>query len=196
MAKRGRKPRLCPDVDGLRQLIESGASLGQCMERFDASWKAMNRWIGELGIKTQSVVQSLPSEEWRAVVGWDGYYEVSNMGRVRGLDRVSLGVRVHGRIRRPAIKRRRDPYWQVHLFRGGRGSKVHRLYVHLLVLEAFVGPRPKGLEACHNNGDCQDNRVENLRWDTHEANMQDQIKHGTRVRGPRKTRSNEGHCLV
>jgi len=42
--------------------------------------------------------------------------------------------------------------------------------VHHLVLEVFVGPRPEGTVACHNNGDGYDNRVRNLRWDTRKAN--------------------------
>jgi DNA-binding CsgD family transcriptional regulator len=53
--------------------------------------------------------------------------------------------------------------------------------IHRLVLEAFVGPRPEGTECCHNDGNPANNRLENLRWDTHRANMQDTIKHGTRA---------------
>lgn len=57
--------------------------------------------------------------------------------------------------------------------------------VHRLVLEAFVGPRPEGLECCHNNGDHKDNRLVNLRWDTHQSNVDDSIRHGTYTRGER-----------
>ena len=53
------------------------------------------------------------------------------------------------------------------------------ILVHRLVLEAFVGPCPTGMEACHNNGDPSDNRLENLRWDTHLENMKDAVKQGT-----------------
>lgn len=52
------------------------------------------------------------------------------------------------------------------------------VYVHRMVLETFVGPCPEGSEACHRNGDKTDNRPENLRWDTHAANMADLMKHG------------------
>lgn len=51
--------------------------------------------------------------------------------------------------------------------------------LHRLVLEASVGPRPPGMECCHNNGDRADARLVNLRWDTHSANMLDRRKHGT-----------------
>jgi HNH endonuclease len=59
-----------------------------------------------------------------------------------------------------------------------RGSKQQHRYVHCLVLEAFIGPCPDGMEACHNNGIPADNRVGNLRWDTHASNLDDVRKHG------------------
>jgi hypothetical protein len=54
------------------------------------------------------------------------------------------------------------------------------MFVHVAVLSAFAGSRPPGMVACHNDGDCSNNRVENLRWDTQAANEADKIKHGTR----------------
>ena len=56
---------------------------------------------------------------------------------------------------------------------GGR----YRL-VHHLVLEAFVGPRPAGMECCHYDGDPTNNRLANLRWDTSKANKADTKRHG------------------
>jgi hypothetical protein len=50
--------------------------------------------------------------------------------------------------------------------------------VHTLIIEAFVGPRPEGLECCHNDGNSLNNRPENLRWDTRKANAADAVKHG------------------
>jgi hypothetical protein len=61
-------------------------------------------------------------------------------------------------------------------------------YVHIVVLEAFRGPRPAGLEGCHNDGNCLNNFVSNLRWDTHESNIADARKHGS-FRGERNPRS-------
>ena len=51
--------------------------------------------------------------------------------------------------------------------------------VHTLVLTTFIGPRPKDMQACHNNGDKTDNRLENLRWDTPSANNLDKRLHDT-----------------
>lgn len=53
-----------------------------------------------------------------------------------------------------------------------------RFLVHRLVLLAFVGPCPEGMECCHNDGDPLNNRLDNLRWDTRSANIADAIKHG------------------
>jgi hypothetical protein len=61
--------------------------------------------------------------------------------------------------------------------------KGRNYYTHRLVLLAFVGPCPEGLEGCHNDGDPSNNRLDNLRWDTRESNMADQIKHGVTTRG-------------
>lgn len=57
--------------------------------------------------------------------------------------------------------------------------------MHRLVLEAFAGPCPEGLECCHNDGNPANNRLENLRWDTRQANMDVLLRHGTRRLGSR-----------
>ena len=60
-----------------------------------------------------------------------------------------------------------------------------KFYVHRLVLETFVGPCPPGMESCHGPGGSSDNRVLNLRWDSRQANSDDQDLHGTRAKGER-----------
>ena len=67
-------------------------------------------------------------------------------------------------------------YVQVTLCKEG---KLYPVKTCILVLEAFIGPRPKDMECCHNNGNSQDNRLENLRWDTHSSNCRDSIIHKT-----------------
>lgn len=62
------------------------------------------------------------------------------------------------------------------------GTRIYRK-IHLLVLEAFVGPCPEDMEGCHEDGDAANNKLSNLRWDTHVNNMEDQLTHGTRRKG-------------
>lgn len=73
-------------------------------------------------------------------------------------------------------------YLDVQLFRDRKS--YHRL-VHRLVLEAFIGPCPKGHECAHDNNDPGDNRLSNLSWKTKKANQGDRIRHGTHCRGER-----------
>lgn len=132
-------------------------------------------------------------ERWVPVVGHEGSYEVSDHGRVRSLDRVTKGK--DGAIRpfRGKLLKQRPQRWghlKVVLYQGN-GQKRQR-YVHQLVLEAFVGTRPAGAITCHNNGDPSDNRVENLRWDTHSGNTVDRVRHGTDP-NLRKTHCPQGH---
>src|SRR3954454_19962452 len=74
----------------------------------------------------------------------------------------------------------------VNLHRDGRKS---RRYIHRLVLEAFVGPRPPRLVCCHWDGDPANNRLENLRWDTQKSNCDDMLRHGRRRMGETGTKA-------
>jgi HNH endonuclease len=63
------------------------------------------------------------------------------------------------------------------------GTQKKAFKVHTLVLTLFVGPCPPGMEACHNDGNRTNSRLDNLRWDTPKANAADKIKHGTNRAG-------------
>jgi hypothetical protein len=140
---------------------------------------------------------SLPSEEqWRAVVGYEGFYEVSDHGRVRSLPRISntrygRTRRLSGRILRPGI----NPRTGRRLVALYRDSVARTHHVYPLVLEAFVGLRPPGMEACHNDGDHTNDRLSNLRWDTSSGNSHDSVAHGTH-NNARKTHCLRGHRLA
>lgn len=71
---------------------------------------------------------------------------------------------------------RRDGYVWVNLVRNGHGFGRA---LHRLILEAFVGPPPAGMVACHGNGRRGDNRLENLRWDSPVNNLADRKAHRT-----------------
>lgn len=83
--------------------------------------------------------------------------------------------------------RKRKPYYNgtnprlaVHL---SRDSKAKTYTIHRLVLLAFVGPCPDGMQGCHNNGNPDNNNLWNLRWDTPTANQADRKLHGTTYEG-------------
>jgi hypothetical protein len=78
--------------------------------------------------------------------------------------------------------RHADGYPRIDLYRDGLR---HSFAVHTLILSAFIGPRPRGMEACHNDGDPRNSVLSNLRWDTHLNNTRDCLKHGTATYGVR-----------
>lgn len=128
------------------------------------------------------------TECWLPVVGYAGRYEVSNLGRVRSIERTlrktsetrgSYDYVVPPRIMRLSP---RSGYPSTTLYRDG--VKI-RLSVHRLVVEAFVGPIPNGMCVCHVDGDRTNNRATNLRIDTHAANSADMIGHGRSLVGQR-----------
>lgn len=106
-------------------------------------------------------------ETWRPISDFE--YEVSDLGRVRSLK--------SGRVKILKPQRHTGGYRKVTLWRGGI---EHQHLMQKLVLTAFVGPRPPGMQACHNDGDETNNALSNLRWDTPRANQADRIEHGTR----------------
>lgn len=128
------------------------------------------------------------AEEWRSVVGYEGSYEVSDRGRVRSLDRLDyIGRRRSGAMLHPFSDD--GGYLCLTLRKNGKPRKVT---VHVLVLEAFVGPRPPEMLGCHWNDIPYDNRLENLRWDTRSANMRDAVRNGRHVLANR-THCPQGH---
>lgn len=127
-------------------------------------------------------------EEWRPVVGQEGAYEVSSLGRVRSLDRAMvqrLGSgrnpdrlvtrRMKGRLL--SLSRTAGRYLG---FRLGLGGNV---LVQTLVAAAFIGPRPPGLMVLHGDGDGHHNAATNLRYGDGSDNTEDSRRHGTMIKG-------------
>lgn len=115
----------------------------------------------------------MKEELWKPVVGYEGVYEVSDMGRIRGLNRKCETRIVLGTILKPHIW---NGYLRVVLRRGGNRKTWA---VHRIVLIAFAGPNPPLMEACHKNGIRSDNRLVNLRWGSRKENAADRVRHGT-----------------
>ena len=112
------------------------------------------------------------TEVWRPIPEYEGIYEASSLGRIRSVDRqVPYGGNGHtrslrGRIKEPYVL---DGYLRVGLWKLGKNRQV---FVHRLVLFAFVGPPPAGMEAAHfPDSDRQNNHVDNLQWRTRDENQ-------------------------
>lgn len=121
------------------------------------------------------------SEEWRAIPGHEGLYEVSSIGRVRSLDRTIMrrsrhpgGAMYPARLSGKVLKPRTNNKGYHYVALGARGEYT----IHRMMLRAFVGPCPDGMVACHYNDVPADNRLENLRWDTKSANRFDSVRNG------------------
>lgn len=125
-------------------------------------------------------------EIWKDIPGFEGHYQVSNIGRVKSLDRTDRMKR-HWPERMLSIFDDGHGYYKTSFYMNG---KLIQPRVHRLVLNTFVGPRPeKGMHACHNNGNSLDNRLENLRWDTQKNNEADKILHGTAQIGEKNSQT-------
>lgn len=108
-------------------------------------------------------------ERWLPVPGYQGLYEISDRGQVRSIDRISpKGNQLKGRL----LKERPLPNGRPRVSLSRNGKTVDA-YTYRLVLEAFVGPCPEGMEALHWDDDHNNNALTNLRWGTRTENMRD-----------------------
>ncbi len=135
----------------------------------------------------------LARERWLPIPDWEGY-EVSDMGRVR-----SWKHRITGRGRGAGweVDVSRPPnvlsvgiddgYLAVAL--SEKPHRVKRAKIHLLVIRAFRGEAPEGMQCAHGDGDRSNARLSNLRWTTAVENLSDRVKHGTHPAGSKNPRA-------
>lgn len=123
-------------------------------------------------------------EIWKPVPGYGANYEASSLGRVRSKARVVtkfcgfLGRVINQEYSSKILtgkSSKKDGYIRLHI---SVDAKKFNVAAHKMVLLAFQGRCPYGMEGCHNNGIPSDNKPSNLRWDTHFNNNQDRKKHG------------------
>jgi hypothetical protein len=125
------------------------------------------------------------NEQWIDVVGYEGLYMISDLGRIKRLPRVvhqpdGKQYQIYEKVLSPGAGK--SKYLSIRLT---NGDIVSTVYIHQIVLCAFVGPCPEGMQACHCDGDRQNNKASNLRWDTIKANHADKRMHGTSNCGDR-----------
>ena len=107
----------------------------------------------------------LYKEVWKDVVGFEGLYQISNIGRVRSLNYAKKKGNV--RVMKPYLNK--QGYWRINFPKGNK-KLIHK-FIHTLVAEAFI-PNPENKpEVDHINTIPSDNRVCNLRWVTKSENQ-------------------------
>lgn len=133
-------------------------------------------------------------EVWKPINGWEGSYEVSNLGNTRSLDRIvdfnfkgtTYPRKIQGRPLKPVLT---GGYFVVTLKESSRKVTAR---IHIEVAKAFI-PNPYSLpNVLHGPNGSQDNSVLNLRWGTQSENIADQVADGTH-RNSRKTHCPRNH---
>lgn len=157
-------------------------------------------------------------EVWKDIKGYEGLYQVSNLGCIKSLSRptniteeknilvrkmISDGfseskicqfVNLHSfdiyRIKKniaPSFTKEKFLKFDIKKSTGHlrvtlcKNGKTKRYSVHRLVLETFIGLCPLGMECRHLDNNPRNNRLDNLKWDTHYNNIQDKYKFGTMI---------------
>ena len=113
------------------------------------------------------------TETWKSVPGWETLYEVSDLGRIRSLDRPVQQLSRSGNLCTVVYKGKvlkqsscggrvkGDRYLSIAL---AKDNKPKTAYIHHLVAEAFLGPRPDGAEVNHKDCDKTNNALANLEY--------------------------------
>lgn len=137
----------------------------------------------------------MPNERWLPIWGYTGLYEVSNLGRVRSLDRRTTdrrgrSYRLRGKILRPG--RTKSGHYTVALYKNARPLSQ---YVHILVAKAFLGPCPRKHIVSHGPTGPGDNRLSNLSHETRVQNSLNRWRDGT-MNHVRPVRRSDGVVYV
>lgn len=120
-----------------------------------------------------------PEVEWRDIPGYEGYYQISSTCVVKGLKRIVARSDGGTTTRPEAILAQQTNEWGYMTVGLNKNRKRKHMLVHRIMLLAFVGECPDGMEINHKNGNKNDNRLENLEYCTHSENQ----KHACNVLG-------------
>lgn len=114
-------------------------------------------------------------ETWKDIKGYEGLYQVSNLGNVKSIKR-------NDKLLKPIMETK--GYSAVMLY---KNNKTKRIRIHRLVAEAFISNPKDKPQVNHRNGIKKDNRVENLEWCTQSENIRHSFKFlGRKSKGPSK----------
>lgn len=122
-------------------------------------------------------------EEWKDIPGYEGLYRVSSEGKIKRLPSIVTRV-LHGKEIQQRVPEKQlstnGTYPGLSICKDGIPK---RIYVHHVVADVFLGPRPEGMQVCHNDGNPKNPSLNNLRYDTPVGNAEDRHLHGTHAKG-------------
>ena len=128
-------------------------------------------------------------EKWLPVQGYDGFYEVSDMGRIRSFKQCK-----EGKIMK--IKRMRDTYLYINLTKEG---KCKTLSLHRIIAQTFI-ENPENKPCINYIDGCKENNaVSNLQWSTYKENNKHALEKNLRAYGAKRvvlTRLIDGEKLT
>ena len=131
-----------------------------------------------------TIVTDFTNEQWRPIPGHEGFYSVSDLGRVRSEDRIIIESNTgnrhshEGMILKPWVNNGGGErgYTCVRLCRGNIKTNIR---IHQAMMWAFVGPQEKGIDVMHLDGNSRNNVLSNLKYGTRQENLRDSVILGT-----------------
>ena len=122
----------------------------------------------------------MKKEIWKDIPGYENMYQVSDLGKVRSVDRVI--IRRDGKkytSKGKILKQNTDRYGYNYVnLRKDYNQKS--FIIHNLVTSIFIGEKPKGYEVCHIDSNKKNNSIYNLRYDTKRENAIDHYRNGNK----------------
>ena len=115
-------------------------------------------------------------EIWKDIEGYEGLYQVSNLGRIKSLQRITVGKKygIH-KLKEKILKEGKCGKYNIVILR--KNGKNKTLYVHRLVAKTFINNSNNYPEINHKDGNTMNNNKENLEW----CNRSYNIKHSYTV---------------
>ena len=134
-------------------------------------------------------------EIWKDVVGFDGIYKISSLGRLKSVERVIERKNNSNYVQSEKIINGSNH--NGYLFTTLRkNNKKAQKFIHVLVAESFLGEKPNGFDVCHSDGNRLNNCINNLRYGTRSDNVKDSIKHRTHYTPFRKKGSERSYAKI
>lgn len=121
------------------------------------------------------------NEVWKDIPNYEGYYQVSSLGRVKSVERLVKYKDGRKRIYPSVLIKDRDKDVFSRLVTLKKNNKGKTFTVHGLVARAFLGNTPEGYEICHIDGNYKNNSIDNLRYDIRSENRIDNYRYGRKA---------------